>query len=140
MKTFEFPTERVLLGRLERGDDLLEALTDLCRRQGVSAGTVQAIGAVEHAAIGFYDQRAGRYESISLLEELEIASLLGNVSLKDGEPLVHAHVVLADATGLCRGGHLLPGTSVFACEFTLRVLEGPALERTLDEATGLPLW
>ncbi|MBW1828134.1 MAG: DNA-binding protein, partial [Deltaproteobacteria bacterium] len=45
-----------------------------------------------------------------------------------------------DSTGKAFGGHLASGTIVFACEFILEALDGPAFTRGLDEVTGLPLW
>ena len=71
---------------------------------------------------------------------LEITNLVGNVSLRDGNPFVHAHVTLADSAGHAYGGHLAPGTIVFACEFVLEVLSESVLERAFDETTGLYLW
>lgn len=140
MKTFTFPSERILLARLDRGDDLLEALTALCEAERIEVGTLQAIGAVERAVVGYYDQTAGHYEELVFEEGLEIASLTANVSIKDGAPFVHAHVTLSDAQGRCVGGHLMPGTRVFACELALRVFTGTPPVRGLDEATQLALW
>ncbi len=34
--------------------------------------------------------------------------------MKDGEIFVHAHITLADRKGRAYGGHLMPGTMVFA--------------------------
>ncbi len=140
MKSYPYPKARTILARLERGDDLLEGLTRACLRNGVRAGSVQGIGAVERAVIGFYDQQAGKYRDIVLEGGREIASLTGNISLLDGQVFVHAHVVLADAEGHCQGGHLMPGTRVFACELALQALQGQPPERSDDEATGLKLW
>ena len=53
---------------------------------------------------------------------------------------VHAHVTLTDGEGKAIGGHLAPGTIVFACEVVIHAFEGPTLERGRDEVTGLPLW
>lgn len=47
---------------------------------------------------------------------------------------------LAHGAGTTFGGHLAPGTLVFACECVIQVLEGPQLVRRWDEQTGLPLW
>jgi predicted DNA-binding protein with PD1-like motif len=140
MKRFPFRSERVVLARLDRGDDLLASLTDLCRAEGVQAGVIHAIGAVERAVVGYYDQRAGRYDELPVPRAMEIANLQANVSMKDGEPFVHAHVTLAGADGRCVGGHLMPGTVVFACELQLRAFEGEPPVRGPDAATGLPLW
>ncbi|HSH69089.1 MAG TPA: PPC domain-containing DNA-binding protein [Deferrisomatales bacterium] len=129
-----------LMGRLSRGDDLLEELTALAKGRGVRLGRVAALGAVEHARIGYYDQAAREYRFLELSGELEILALVGNVSLRDGEPMVHAHITLGDDQGRAFGGHLAPGTRVFACEFTLDVFRGEDLVRRHDEPTGLPLW
>lgn len=130
----------VLLGRLQRGDDLLEALTVLVRQEGVRLGRLEALGAVEKARVGYYDQEAYEYRYLDFDQDLEILALVGNVSLRDGQPMVHAHLTLGDAQGRAFGGHLVPGTRVFACEFAIEVLEGAELHRGHDEATRLPLW
>jgi predicted DNA-binding protein with PD1-like motif len=140
VKAFHFSGARVLLGRLERGDDLAEGLVRFCAAHGVEAGSLSGIGALEQAALGYYDQAAGRYDTLQIEQGLEIAALTGNVSRKDGEPFVHAHLVLAGADRRCFGGHMQPGCRVFACEFTLWAFEGPAPERMPDPATGLALW
>ena len=54
--------------------------------------------------------------------------------------MVHAHVTLADKNGKAYGGHLAPGTEIFACEVIVQALEGPEFKRGIDEETGLPLW
>jgi predicted DNA-binding protein with PD1-like motif len=140
MKIFETEAGGVLVGRLERGDDVLTTLTGLCRQRGITAGSLWAIGAVERGGVGYYDQAEGRYLENRFDSGMEIAALQGNVSLKDGEVFLHCHVVLADREGRCFGGHLLEGNIAFACEFTIVGLRGAALERTEDPATGLTLW
>ena len=133
-------TTKTLIGRMSRGDDLLEKLTSIAREHGVRLGRVAALGAVEHARVGFYTQGSQEYHYLELAGELEILSLVGNVSLRDGEPMIHAHITLGDDRGRAFGGHLAPGTRVFACEFTIDVFQGEDLVRGHDEPTGLPLW
>ena len=136
----EVKSKRILIGKLNHDSDLLEELTSLCRDEGISLGRVEAIGAVKKAQIGFYDQERREYQFIKFDKEMEIAGLIGNVSIRDGEPMVHAHISLTDAQGNAYGGHLGPGTIVFACEFVLNAYDGPVLCRSYDEETGLPLW
>ena len=38
------------------------------------------------------------------------------------------------------GGHLAPGTTVFAAEYVIQAFDGPEFCRGFDEVTGLPLW
>jgi uncharacterized protein len=134
-------TGRFLMGRLKKGDDLLGALERICRDKRIVLGEVRALGAVTCARVGFYDQAARQYLFHEFKEPLEILSLVGNVSLKDGRPFVHAHVTLSGEKGDALGGHLAEGTEVFACEYTIRELTCEKwLERAYDEETGLFLW
>ena len=136
----EVRPKQTFIGKLNYDSDLLEELTAVCKEKGVSLGVVEAIGAVKKARLGYYDQGRREYQFFEIDKGLEITSLLGNISLRDGEPMVHAHVTLADSDGRCYGGHLASGTVVFAGEFLIRACEGPTYSRGHDEKTGLPLW
>lgn len=136
---FEYRPDRELAVRLKHDSDMIESITQLARDQAIDAGSFTAIGALKRARLGYYDQRIHEYREISIDSPHEMASCMGNVSLKDGEAFIHAHVVLADEKGNTRAGHLLEGI-VFAAEVHLRTLEGLKLERKYDEVTGLSLW
>ena len=133
-------SKRSIMGKLSHNSDLLEELTEICQKENISLGTVQAIGAVQSARIGYYDQDQRKYDFIDIDQHLEIASLIGNISLKDDKPMIHAHAVFSDDKGACHAGHLAPGTKVFACEFVITECDGPDFIRDHDEQTGLPLW
>jgi uncharacterized protein len=128
------------LGRLAYGGDLLEEFNGVCRREAVSLGRLEALGAVQRACFGYCDQVSRVYQFITLDQHPEILNRTGNVSIKDGNPFVHAHVTQGDDQGRAFGGHLAPGTIIFACEFVLEAFDGPELARGFDEQTGLPLW
>lgn len=128
------------MGKLSYGCDLLEELTSICQKENIRLGRIEALGAVQEARLGFYDQQTREYQFHTFAQPLEITKLIGNISLKDGNPFVHAHITLADDEGRAFGGHLAPGTVVFACEFVIESFDGPVFERGFDEETGLPLW
>lgn len=136
---FEYRVGREWLARLKYDSDVIESVTQLAKKEAVDTASFTAIGALKRARLGYYDQGTHEYREISIDSAHEIAGCIGNVSLKDGQPFVHAHVVLANEEGNTRAGHLLEGI-VFAAEVHLRTLEGPKLERAYDEATGLSLW
>lgn len=138
MKTVK--PKKIFMGKLAHGCDLLEEITNICINENIKLARIEALGAVQKACIGYYDQNAREYRFIDLDQHLEITNLVGNISLKDGNPIAHAHITFADETGKAFGGHLAPGTIVFACEFILEALDGPDFTRGLDEVTGLPLW
>jgi len=136
---FEFGASKELVLRFKDDVDLVQSITEVARSKGVKAGTFTAIGALKSAKLGYYDQRSHEYREIKIEAAMELASCTGNISLKGGEPFVHAHAVLSDEKGNTRAGHLLEGI-VFAAEVHLTQLEGPGLERRYDKVTELMLW
>ena len=131
---------QVFMGRLAHGSDLLRSLTQLCKENNIRLGGLTVIGAVQAARLQYYNQPGKEYQESLIEEPLEITSLVGNISEKDGQPFVHAHLTLANREGRVFGGHLAEGTVVFAAEFTIEAYEGPALQRRFDGVTGLSLW
>lgn len=120
---------------------MLLSLTRFCEKKSITTGTLQVIGAVRNARVGYYDQAKKKYRAPAAFNRgMEILSCFGNISLKEGEVFLHAHITLADSRGRAFGGHLLPGTRVFAAEFIVREYAGKTLVRKQDLATGLSLW
>jgi len=139
-KAREYQGDRNFLVRLQHKGDILEELTRFCADNEINAAFISAIGAVEKGTIGYYDQVEKVYKSILFDEHMEIAHLGGNLSLKDGQPIVHAHIVLSKENGETFSGHLMSPTIIFACEANIAELKGEPLTRGYDEDTGLPLW
>jgi len=134
---------RLILGRLDRGDDLEEALLKTCSDSSVRCGEIRLLGALSHVELCAYDQRKLSYgPSRKFSGNLEILTILGNVSEKNGVRSLHLHATLARDTdnGIeVIGGHLLSG-KVFAVEYTIQTCEDLILRRSMDEKTGLSLW
>ncbi len=137
--TREFRFKRIISGRLEKGQEIVSTLTSFLKANSIKSGIINGIGAVSGAKLGFYEQDTKKYISYEFNEPLEILSLKGNVSIKDGEPFPHLHVVLSKKDFTAIGGHLFEA-NVFAFEFEIIETEGQAFERGFDELTGLFLW
>ncbi|MBM4388669.1 MAG: DNA-binding protein [Deltaproteobacteria bacterium] len=137
-----FNIERVWMGRFPSGGDLLRTLAEFASENGIQCGVILGIGAVKKACVGFYDQDGKRYERIEFNGDMEILNLTGNISIKEGKPFVHAHIILSDNTGRSFGGHLLEGTEVFVFEYKVFQLnrDGGPLQRELEKGSGLFLW
>jgi len=134
-------TGKVIVARLPQGSDLLEGIHELAEKEDIKAATLELIGAVQKAVLSYYDQVKKQYGTIVLAKPMEIASGMGNISLKDGKPFAHVHLTLADDEGKCFGGHLAQGTQVFMAEVVIREIQTePLLERKPDPKTGLALW
>ena len=133
-------TGRAFMFSVSKGEDLLQTIQYFCHHHQVRCGVITAIGAVERATFGVYDQKAKKYTKINIEKEMEILSLSGNVSLFDDKPMVHAHITLSDMEGKAFGGHLMGGTKVFSLEVFIQELTGDLKVRKLEKSTQLPLW
>jgi len=131
---------RQWMGRVEKGEDLLEALTRFARSNQVRLGIVQGIGALQKARLSIYDQEKQEYDTLEIDKPVEVTNLTGNISLKDGAIFCHLHATLADREGKALGGHVSEGCKVFAFEFIVQDLVGDAFHRAPEEETGLTLW
>lgn len=124
---------------LARGEDLLEGLGQAVAELGVRAATLQVIGGLEEAALGYFDPGTKDYLTVET-GHVEIAAGLGNVSLRDGEPFIHLHLVVSGPDGAALGGHAMQGCRAFVVEAYFRALDGPAPERQESSAHGLKVW
>jgi predicted DNA-binding protein with PD1-like motif len=120
-------------------DEFMSDLTSFAQDNGLSAASLTAIGAFSNAMLGYFDIEKKEYEKILVEEQVEVLSLVGTIAPKDdGEPQVHAHVVLGKSDGTTRGGHLMGARVRPTLEVI--VLESPEhLQRRTDKETGLPL-
>ncbi|MCD6498660.1 MAG: DNA-binding protein [Deltaproteobacteria bacterium] len=134
---------RSIMGRLDRGDSLIDSLLQVCRKYSVRSAEIRGLGAFQEVELTAYDQSKGQYlPPHRFAGNLEILSLVGNVTEKDGDLFCHLHATIARDTdnGLqVLGGHVKQGT-VFACEFVLDTLDDVILRRKVDRKTGLGLW
>lgn len=135
-----FKVKRVIQGRIYKGADLIESLTEIVRRENIKAGVITGIGALSRVVLGYYDQDQKRYFVKTLEKPFELLSLKGNISVKENQIFLHLHAVLGEENLNSLGGHLFKGTEVFACEFEIIEFEGEEWIRGFDQETGLYLW
>jgi predicted DNA-binding protein with PD1-like motif len=122
----------------ETGDEALAGLTAFAKGNRLTAAHLSGIGAFSDVTLGWFDWQAKEYRRIPLEEQVEVVSLLGDVALNDGEPVVHAHVVVAGPDGIARGGHLLAGHVRPTLEVVLTTSPA-ALRKRHDSESGLAL-
>jgi uncharacterized protein len=130
--------ERTYVLVFDTDDEVASGLAEFARAEGLDAGRLSGIGALSDATLGFFDWETKSYVEIPFDEQVEVLSLVGDIASKDGAPEVHAHLVVSDATGRARGGHLLRAFVRPTLEVV--VVESPAhLVRRHDDASGLAL-
>jgi uncharacterized protein len=92
------------------GDAAVDEIISFARSEDVRAARLTAIGGFSKAVLAYFDRSTLRYEEIPIDEQVEVLSLLGDIALKDGQPLLHAHAVVGRRDGSTSGGHLIAGT------------------------------
>lgn len=122
----------------EAGEEAAAGLLKFAKDNNLSASQFTGIGAFSEVELGFFELEKKDYKKIPIHEQMEVLSLLGDVSLSKGEPKVHAHVVLGKSDGSACGGHLVKAIVRPTLEIILS--ESPShLRRKHDPATGLSL-
>ena len=93
----------------DQGDEAVSALNEFARSERLEAAQITAVGAFEHAIVGWFDRASRDYRRISVDEQCELLSLIGDVAEGQDGPILHVHAVLGLSDGTTRGGHLLEG-------------------------------
>jgi predicted DNA-binding protein with PD1-like motif len=133
-----FRGERTFALIFETGEKIIAGVTQFASDLRFTAGHFTAIGALSDVTLGFFDWEQKEYKKIPIGEQVEVLSLVGDIALKDGEPTVHAHVVIGKPDGTAHGGHLIEAHVRPTLEMIL--VESPNfLRRTIDPETGLAL-
>ena len=140
MNSNEYNIKRTFLTGLSHGEDLLSEVDKIVVKEDISLAVLSIIGALSSACFGYYDQNERKYNKIIKSGKYEIVSCSGNVSIKEGQPMVHAHILIGDEEGRTFGGHLMSPTIIFAAELHIQELDGEQLVREFDKTTGLFLW
>ena len=99
----------------------MSGLTEWARREGIEGAHLTAIGAFSSARFGWFDKDRRAYRDISIDQQVECISLIGDVGLVGDKPAVHVHGCVGLSNGLVKGGHLIdavtwPTLEVFVSE------------------------
>ncbi len=122
----------------DKGDEVVEGLLSFAREKKVQASHFTAIGALSDITLGYFNWTKKTFDRVSIQEQVEVLSLMGNIVFDNGDPRLHAHVVIGKSDGTAHGGHLMEGHVRPIPEVIL--VESPShLHRKMDKETGLTL-
>jgi uncharacterized protein len=128
VKDFGGKIEEIYRLRLDKGDLLLEFISNFIKKSDLRDGAVlTAAGSLEECT---FHGVGGKVTTVK--EQMEVNHLGGIIA--DGEP--HFHVVLSNAARGAFGGHLEKGCRVLShIELTIARFSGPALHREKGSLT-----
>jgi predicted DNA-binding protein with PD1-like motif len=139
MKTYPSDDSKAAFVSLSPDEDLLDGLNRAVAELRLEAATLQVIGGLKEARLGYFDPERREYLTFST-GHVEISSGLGNVSLRDGKPFIHLHLVVSERNGRSLGGHAMEGCRAFVVEAYFRALSGPPPVRQEQPGMGLKVW
>ena len=119
--------EREIVVRMVDGEDLVAGLLSISID---TAAILGGIGMVRDARLAYWNGSA--YEEHAVPGPVELASMQGNIALRDGERIIHCHVTVAQRDGSVTGGHLVAATVANTAEIVLGKLDGITLERRIE--------
>src|SRR5689334_21977640 len=123
----------------ETGDEVMGNLKSFARDNRLGGSQFTAIGAFRDVTLAYFEWEKKDYKKIPVREQVEVVSLVGDIALgENGEPKVHAHVVLGKSDGTALAGHLMEAHVRPTLEVML--VESPRhLQRRHDRESGLAL-
>lgn len=124
--------------RLDRGDEIVENIKNLCKKENIKGAKISGIGATNQVIIGIYELENKKYHEKEFKEDFEITSLIGNVSTYKGDLIPHLHINLGDRNFNVKGGHLQSAIISVTGEIFLEPIES-ILEKEVDEDTGIKI-
>ena len=120
-------------------EPVMETLTSVCKNNGIMNGQISGIGAVKEIEMGAYDLDSKSYLRKQYPDNHELLSFQGNITLKDGNPFIHAHIIIGNHDLHTWGGHLFEMKVAIVGEFIIRKIDSNA-HRKLDNNIGLAVW
>lgn len=122
---------------LNKGDEIVSALTQFTTETNLTCATVSGIGATDDAELGVFDTFEKQYYTKQIRAMTEITALCGNVTQKEGKPYVHLHATLATMFDVV-GGHLTKAVVSATCEIFVQAFP-IATNRQFDSVVGINL-
>lgn len=125
---------------LDTGDEAMDEISKFAVRERITAAQISGIGAFSAVVLRYFDWDRKEYQDLPVDEQVEVASLLGDIGedAEKGGPAVHVHLVVGRRDGSALAGHLKTGQVRPTLE--LIVAEAPShLCRRKDPASGVNL-
>ncbi len=124
---------------MAKSDEIVDTLKQFAASQQLSGSSFKAIGALSYVKLGWFNWESKKYEvAAEFDEQLELLSLIGDIALKNGQPQVHAHLVVGRRDGTAHGGHLIAANVRPTCELIL--IESPEkMQKRMDPESGIAL-
>lgn len=124
--------------RFDKGESVFSELSAFAKDNQIQAASFEGVGSASEIKLGYYNSFLKEYRAKPFVENLEIISLSGNLSLNGNDIAIHAHGSFGRTDFTMIGGHVFGITVLATCEIFLIKLEGK-MERKEDSELKLNL-
>lgn len=131
--------DNTIVVRIDRGEEILEAVAELAEREGIRLASISALGAVNEFTVGVFNTAEKKYYANEFSGAFEIVSLTGTINTMDGKFYAHLHMSAGNDRGEVFGGHLNRAVISATCEMIVTVIDGE-VDRYHDDDVGLNLF
>lgn len=98
---------RSFLVHFSAGDELMSGMTEFAEKNNLKVSEVRGLGGISSAVVSAYDPEKGAFKRFNIDQKGELVSLQGEITVQNGKPAFHAHVVFVLVDGTVHGGHLV---------------------------------
>lgn len=131
--------DNTIVVRIDRGEEILEAVAELAERESIRLASISALGAVNEFTVGVFNTAEKKYYANEFSGAFEIVSLTGTINTMDGKFYAHLHMSAGNDKGEVFGGHLNRAIISATCEMIVTVIDGE-VDRYHDDNVGLNLF
>ena len=124
--------------RIDKGEEIVDALKTICKKLDIKLGSIVGIGATDKVTIGLLNTKTKKYQEKEFTGDHEIAPLVGNITMMNGEVYLHLHVTMCNVEHKAVGGHLTSAVISATFEGIIDILEGQ-VTREYNDDVGLNL-
>lgn len=128
-----------IVARIDKGEEILEQVQEIARKEDIKLASVQALGAVNQFTVGVFLTDEKRYQANEFEGSFEIVSLTGTINTMQDAFYCHLHMSAGNEKGEVFGGHLNRAVISATCEMIIQIIDG-RVDREKDEETGLNLF
>lgn len=121
-----------------KGDEVISGLNEFVEKYSVTSAHFTAIGAWHGATLGWFSAERKMYKKNPVEGQVEVASMIGDVALLNGKPVIHTHAVVGLSDGTTRAGHILEA-HVWPTLEVMVTVEPNVMYKRHDPETGLSL-
>lgn len=122
--------------RIEPNEELFSSLLNFAQKYKIKSGFFYGIGASKSCVIGRYNEKKKDYDWKKINQQMEIGSLIGNLTYKESHRYLHIHAVLGDKNLKAFSGHLKELIVYPTCEIVFFAFD-KKVERKYNKLTNL---